>query len=164
MDGQVADAVLLYLLRQQRILDPSGYFDGAGRWYADEDEELPCCRRHQPSRRRQYRMTKHCRTLSHIADLLGVDYAAANSLLRTPEWRIVRKILQLGGHGMGLKRDARPTIQEFAPILLLSAKECAYKLSEAELDIFVKWVRAYCPEADEINWDAIRAYQALKNR
>ena len=36
------DAVLLYLLRQQRILDPSGYFDKAGRWYADENEELPC--------------------------------------------------------------------------------------------------------------------------
>jgi len=25
-------------------------------------------------------------------------------------------------------------------------------------------VRTYCPEVDEINWDAIRAYQALKQR
>jgi len=162
MDERIADAVLLYLLRQLRILDPSGYFDKAGRWYADENEELPCCKRHYPSRRRQYRMTKHCRTLGHITDLLGVDYEAANRLLRTPEWRVIRKILQLGGYRTGLKRDARPTIQEFAPILLRKAKECAHELSETELDTFVEWVRPYCPEVDEINWDALRAYRALQ--
>jgi hypothetical protein len=159
-----ADAVLLYLLRQLRILDPSGYFDKAGRWYADENEELSCCKRHYPSRRRPYRMTMHCRTLGHVTDLLGVDYAAADKLLRTSEWRVIRKILQLGRLRTGLKRDARPTVQEFAPILLRKAEEHAHELSEAELNTFIEWVRTYCPEVDEINWDALRAYQALKQR
>jgi hypothetical protein len=159
-----ADAVLLYLLRQLRILDPSGYFDKAGRWYADENEELSCCKRHYPSRRRQYRMIMHCRTLGHVADLLRVDYAAADKLLRTREWRVLRKILQLGVQRTGLKRDARPTVQEFAPILLRTVEEHAHELSEAELGTFIEWVRFYCSEVDGINWDAIRAYQALKNR
>jgi len=158
-----ADAVLLYLLRQLRILDPSGYFDKAGRWYADENEELPCCKRHYPSRKRPYQMTKHCRTLDHIASLLQVDYAAANRLLRTPEWRTIRKIVQLGGRA-GVQREARPTVQEYAPILLQKAKNHAHELTTTELNTFVNWVRAYCPEVDEINWNAIRAYQALKNR
>jgi hypothetical protein len=164
MDERVANAALLYLMRQLRVLDPSGYFDGAGRWYADKDEELPCCKRHQPSRKHQYRMTKHCRTLGHITDLLGADYASTNRLLRTPEWRVIRKILQVGGQRTGLKRDARPTVQECAPVLLQKAKENAYELTGTELDTFTKWVRAYCPEVDEIDWDAIRAYQALKQQ
>ena len=158
----VEDAVLLYLLRDARILDPSGYFDKAGRWYADENEELPCCKRHYPSRRRLYRMNIHCRTLVHITNLLQVDYAAANRLLRTPEWRVIRKILQLDKRA-GLKRDARPTVQEYAPFLLQKAKKHAHELTTTELNTFIEWVRAYCPEVDEINWDALRAYQALKN-
>jgi hypothetical protein len=164
VDERVADAALLYLLRQQRILDPSGYFDRAGRWYADENEELPCCKRHYPSRRRPYRMTVHCRTLGHVVDLLGVDYAAADRLLRTREWCVIRKLLRLGGLRTGLKRDARPTVRELAPILLQKAKERACELTDAELNTFVKWVRAYCPEVDDINWDAIRAYQVLQQQ
>ena len=156
-----ADAVLLYLLRQLRILDPSGYFDKAGRWYADENEELPCCKRHYPSRKRPYQMTKHCRTLDHITNLLQVDYAAANRLLRTSEWRTIRKILQLDSRA-GVQREARPTVQEYAPILLQKAKNHAHELTRTELDTFIDWVRAYCPEVDTIDWDAIRAYQALK--
>ena len=159
----VEDAVLLYLLRQLRILDPSGYFDKAGRWYADENEELPCCKRHYPSRKRPYQMIKHCRTLGHITDLLRVDYAAADKLLRTREWRVIRKILQLDGRA-GVQREARPTIQEYAPLLLQKAKKHAHELTTTELNTFVDWVRAYCPEVDEIDWNAIRAYQALKNR
>jgi len=158
-----ADAVLLYLLRQQRILDPSGYFDKAGRWYADENEELPCCKRHYPSRKRPYQMTKHCRTLDHITNLLQVEYAAANRLLRTPEWRVIRKILNLDRRA-GVQREARPTVQEYAPLLLQKAKDHAHELATMELNTFVDWVRVYCPEVDEINWDALRAYQALKNR
>jgi len=109
-------------------------------------------------------MIMHCRTLGHITDLLGVDYKATDSLLRTSKWRVVRKILQLDTRLMGLKHDARPTVQEFAPILLQKAKEHACELSEAELNTFVEWIRPYCPEVDEINWDAIRAFHALQNR
>jgi len=159
----VEDAVLLYLLRDARILDPSGYFDKAGRWYADENEELQCCKRHYPSRKRPYQMTKHCRTLDHITNLLQVGYAAANRLLRTPEWRVIRKILNLDRRA-GVRRDARPTVQEYAPILLQKAKNHAHEITTTELNTFVNWVRTYCPEVDEINWDAIRAYQALKQR
>jgi hypothetical protein len=157
----IADAALIYLLRQQRILDPSGYFDKAGRWYADENEELPCCKRHYPSRKRPYQMTKHCRTLAHITDLLEVDYEAANRLLRTPEWRVIRKILDLDRRA-GVHREARPTVQEYAPLLLQKAEKHAHELTATELDTFIDWVRPYCPEVDEINWDAICAYQALK--
>ena len=156
-----ADAVLLYLLRQLRILDPSGYFDKAGRWYADENEELPCCKRHYPSRKRPYQMTKHCRTLDHITSLLQVDYTAANRLLRTPEWRVIRKILELDRRA-GVQREARPTVQEYAPLILQKAKIHAHELTRTELDTFIDWVRTYCPEVDTIDWDAIRAYQALK--
>jgi len=155
------DAVLLYLLRQLRILDPSGYFDKAGRWYADENEELPCCKRHYPSRKRPYQMTKHCRTLDHITNLLQVEYAAANRLLRTPEWRVIRKILELDRRA-GVQREARPTVQEYALLLLQKAKTHAHELTTTELNTFVDWVRAYCPEVDTIDWDALRAYQALK--
>ena len=156
-----ADAVLLYLLRQLRILDPSGYFDKAGRWYADENEELPCCKRHYPSRKRPYQMTKHCRTLDHITNLLQVEYAAANRLLRTPEWRVKRKILNLDRRA-GVQREARPTVQEYVPLLLQKAKNHAHELTRTELDTFIDWVRTYCPEVDTLDWDALRAYQALK--
>jgi len=108
-------------------------------------------------------MIKHCRTLGHITDLLRVDYAAADKLLRTREWRVIRKILQLDGRA-GVQREARPTVQEYAPLLLQKAKKHAHELTTTELNTFVDWVRAYCPEVDEIDWNAIRAYQALKNR
>jgi len=161
----IEDAVLLYILRDERVLDPSGGFDKHGRWWADEEtEEQPCCKRHYPSRRRPYRMIKHCRTLGHITDLLEVDYAAANRLLRSPEWRVVRKILQLSGNRIGLQRDARPTLQEYAPLLLRQAHAHAHELTETELATFTDWIRAYCPEVDEINWDAVRAYNMLKQR
>jgi len=161
----VADAVLLYILRDTRILDPDGVFDKHGCWWADEaTEERPCCKWHYPSRKRQYRMIKHCRTLAHITDLLGVDYAAANRLLRTPEWRGIRKIIQQIGRRTGLKRDARPTVQDYAPILLRQVIDHAHELTENELTRFVEWVRTYCSEVDTIDWDAVRAYQALKQR
>jgi len=108
-------------------------------------------------------MTKHCRTLDHITNLLQVDYTAANRLLRTPEWRVIRKILNLDRRA-GIQREARPTVQEYAPLLLQKAKDHAHELATTELDTFVNWVRPYCPEVDEIHWDALRAYQALKNR
>jgi len=164
MDEQIANAALLYLLRQLRILDPSGYFDNAGRWYADENEELLCCKKHPPSRKNPYRMTKHCRTLDHITNLLGVDYAATNRLLRTPEWRVIRKILKLGGSRAKFQRDARPTVQEYAPVLLYRAAVHAHELTEDELNKFTEWIRDYRPEVDKINWDAIRAFHALQNR
>jgi hypothetical protein len=163
MDERVANAALLYLMRQLRILDPGGHFDSAGRWYADKDEELLCCKRHQPSRKHQYRMTKHCRTLGHITDLLGADYAATNRLLRTPEWRVIRKILQLDTRPH-VHREARPTVQEYAPRLLQKAKDNAHELTTTELDTFVNWVRPYCPEVDTIHWDALRAYRTLQQQ
>jgi hypothetical protein len=107
-------------------------------------------------------MTKHCRTLDHITNLMGVDYKAASSLLRTPEWRVIRKILQLDGRRMGLRREARPTVEKYAPLLLQQAEAHAHELTVEELNIFINWVRTYCPEVDTINWDAIRAYQALQ--
>jgi hypothetical protein len=159
----VEDAVLLYLLRDAHIINPSGYFDKAGRWYADEDEELPCCKRHYPSRSRRYRMIKHCRTLNHITNLLRVDYAAANRLLRTPEWRVIRKILQLDWRPY-VHHEARPTVQEYAPPLLQKAKNHAHELTTTELDTFIDWIHAYCPEVGTVHWDALRAYNALKQQ
>ena len=164
MDEQIGNAALLYLLRQLRVVDPSGHFDDAGRWYADDDEQLPCCKKHQPSRKDPYRMIKHCRTLEHITRLLGTDYTATNRLLRRPEWRVIRKILQLDRQRTGLRREARPAVYNYAPLLLRKAEEHAHELTRTELDTFTEWVRAYCPEVDTIDWDAIRAYQALKNR
>jgi len=138
MDERVANAALLYLLRQLRIVDPSGHFDDTGRRYADDDEQLPCCKKHQPSRKNPYCMTKHCRTLEHITRLLRADYTAANNLLRTLEWRVIRKILQLDGQRTGLRREARPAVYNYAPLLLQKAKDHAHKLTQAELNTFTK--------------------------
>jgi hypothetical protein len=96
--------------------------------------------------------------------MLETDYTEANRLLRAPEWRVIRKILKLSGNRIGFQRDARPTVQEYAPLLLRQVQDHAHELTTDELAIFTEWIRAYFPEVDKINWDAVRAYNTLKQR
>jgi hypothetical protein len=77
---------------------------------------------------------------------------------------VIRKVLKLSGNRIGFQRDARPTVQEYAPLLLRQVQDHAHELTTDELAIFTEWIRAYCPEVDKINWDAVRAYNTLKQR
>jgi len=158
----IADAVLLYILRDTRILDPDGGFDKHGRWWADENtEERPCCKRHYPSRRRQYRQIKHCRTLQHICTLYNVDYDEARKELRKPHWRALRELVRLGGR-TGMHRCARPTIQEHAARLVDLLIQHANQFTEDELTKTARWLSQYDPRAETVDWNSTRVVAALR--
>ncbi len=76
-------AAIEFVLRQSRQRHPKGSFDKQGRWWPDEEEERPCCRRiRTPSRRWPYSLLVHCRTLHHIAQLFGVDENALRKVVK----------------------------------------------------------------------------------
>ena len=158
----IVDAVLLYTLRDTRVLDPDGTFDKRGCWRADENtEERPCCKRHSPSRKRPYRQIKHCRTLQHICALYDVNYDEARKELRKPHWRVLRELVQLGGR-IGMHRCARPTIQERAARLIDLLIQHANQFTEDELAKTARWLSQYDSKAETIDWDSTRAVAALR--
>jgi len=159
----VEDAALLYILRDARTVDPDGWFDKHGRWWADENtEEKPCCKRHYPSRKRPYQQIKHCRTLRHICVLYDVDYQEARKEVLKPHWHILRKLVQLGAR-VGIPRCARPTVQELAPRLVDLLVQHANQFTEGELTKIVHWLAQYDPVARTSDWDSIRAFVALRS-
>lgn len=71
---QVLKAAQEYLSRRDRITNPDGNFDKAGRWYPSESEHCDCCKAIRgPSRAYPYSYMVHCRTAQHVANLYGVD-------------------------------------------------------------------------------------------
>jgi len=162
MDYKIEDAVLLYVLRKIGYLPPIGRRDKYGRWYPDDDERQPCCTVY-PTRRHPNNLIRHCCTLIHVTALLDVDYARAAREQREPHWRIVEKILnEPFVERAKLPRNARPRLHDYARALMEQAYSCANILTDNEITVFRRWLRAYEPTVDTIDWDAARAIIALQ--
>ncbi len=89
-DTQILKAAQEYLDRRDRITNPDGKFDRAGRWYPSESEECDCCSGiRTPSRAYPYSYMVHCRTAAHVAALYNVDVRdvrkAARQIEKTSE-------------------------------------------------------------------------------
>jgi len=67
-------AVECYIRRQNRDEHPEGHFDNAKRWYPSEHEGCTCCKYiRTPSRGFPFNLMVHCRTVSHVSQLFGVE-------------------------------------------------------------------------------------------
>jgi len=63
-------AAQYYLDLQERVVQPDGAFDNAGRWYPEHS--CRCCEGiRSPSRQWPYSLLSHCRTIGHIASERG---------------------------------------------------------------------------------------------
>jgi hypothetical protein len=61
-----------YTLRRDRLTNPSGRFDHAGRWYPSVAERCACCASvRSPSHAYPYSLMTHCRTLKHVKQLIA---------------------------------------------------------------------------------------------
>lgn len=73
-DKKIEAAARCYINRQSRIEHPEGEFDNAQRWYPSDEEEQECCAGiRSPSRSWPYSYMQHCRTMTHVAHLHGVE-------------------------------------------------------------------------------------------
>lgn len=80
---QLQQAVAAYQARQVRDEHPDGYFDGAGRWYPDDDEHQACCRLiRRPTRTYPYSLLLHCRSAEHVAEVHDVSVTELRRALR----------------------------------------------------------------------------------
>ena len=166
MNYTVDDAIIVYILRDMRRIDPDGKFDSAGRWYPSEQECRQCCRRiYPPSRKHPYTLLKHCRTLTHVAHLYDVDYATARKEYGKPHWTAARKLIQKLS-----KKEIRDPIPEVSPMeqyaekILKAALENAALLKERELRAFTEWFSQYRPEVNNIDWDAQYVMHTLQTQ
>lgn len=74
MTAQLELAAREYISRRDRVTNPDGKFDKQGRFYPSEAETCSCCRAvRSPSKRFPYSYMVHCRTITHVAHLFGVD-------------------------------------------------------------------------------------------
>jgi hypothetical protein len=70
----IITATVEYILLRDRIIDPCGKFDKAGRWYPDVEEQASCCSSvHGPTRAYPYSYMVHCRTMKHVANKHGIE-------------------------------------------------------------------------------------------
>lgn len=69
---RLAQAIEEYLDRRERVVDPIGRFDRAGRWYPDPVEDCENWGR-GPTRAYPYSILVHCRSAKHCAWLYGVE-------------------------------------------------------------------------------------------
>ena len=68
------EAAMLVCLYKRRLLNPSGRFDRAGRWYPSDDECCACCAPIRvPSGKWPYSMLHHCRSVNHVATRFGLN-------------------------------------------------------------------------------------------
>jgi hypothetical protein len=83
MDTKIKECLQKFKARQERREHPSGDFDKAGRWYPSDEEKQDCCSSIRgPSRRWPMSYMVHCRTLKHVANLMGVDLKEARKALK----------------------------------------------------------------------------------
>lgn len=76
-------AVDTYLARQDRTAHPDGKTDNGGRWYPSDEERCTCCDSVRgPSRAYPWSYMTHCRTITHIANLFGVEESALRKAVR----------------------------------------------------------------------------------
>ena len=62
-------AVLEYLGRQNRTIQPSGYLDNKGHWTVPPEDRLSCCQGIQES----LLYNVHARSLKHVAAMFGIS-------------------------------------------------------------------------------------------
>lgn len=73
-EDRLQEAAARFLARQARREHPAGLFDRRGRWYPIEAEWQDCCAAVSgPSHRHPYSYMTHCRTVSHVSRMFGVD-------------------------------------------------------------------------------------------
>lgn len=83
VEPRLVQALRALTARRDRTEHPRGKFDRAGRWYPDETEERDCCRMvRSPSRAHPYSYMTHCRSLTHVAALYGVDATELRTLAK----------------------------------------------------------------------------------
>lgn len=70
-----------YISRQRKWKTPRGTIDSNGIWRPDADERRACCDGIAVDR---YSLKKHCRTLSHVANLYGVGVYDLSARIREP--------------------------------------------------------------------------------
>lgn len=71
-------AAVEHIARTDRTTNPVGTFDRQGRWYPSAREHCPeCSRIRSPSARWPYSLMTHCRTLQHVAGIMGADLTIA---------------------------------------------------------------------------------------
>lgn len=79
----LADAIVAFIARQERTQHPDGEFDSKRRWQPSPSERRACCHLiRTPSARYPYTLMKHCRTVTHIAELYEVDASALRTATR----------------------------------------------------------------------------------
>lgn len=83
-NNKVTSAAYLYLAREKRYLKPSGKYDKARRWYPDDEIEKCecCCFIRSPSKAWPSSLYRHCCSLGHICNMLGVDRKTVANFLR----------------------------------------------------------------------------------
>jgi len=80
-----------YVRRRERATHPDGSFDSGGRWYPSEDEKQSCCSGiRRPSRAWPYSLMTHCRSITHVAALYGVDAREVRRAVRDEAWRVLQ--------------------------------------------------------------------------
>jgi len=157
------DAVLLHLLRILDITEPIGTWNKK-LWIPDPlYEQRECCAGISRDIRAPLTVRDHCRTLHHVCRLLEVDQTLAYNALEEEHWRVLRRLFPLAQKKMCLVNPcANPTVQDYAPIIVRYACQFAHQFSTEELETVAQWISRYYPKVADVNWDAARAYQALK--
>jgi len=67
---------------RDRVTNPDGSFDKAGRWYPDNYQDC-CSAIRSPSRAHPYSLMTHCRTAAHVAETWGVDPKDVKKVAKT---------------------------------------------------------------------------------
>lgn len=74
MADRVMTAALDFISLRDRVTNPKGRFDRAGRFYPASSELCACCKAiRPPSAAWPYSLMVHCRTAEHVAARHGVD-------------------------------------------------------------------------------------------
>lgn len=81
-DDALRRAAECFRERSERRSNPTGKFDRGGRWHPDSTEWQECCAAvRAPTRNWPYSLLSHCRTISHVSRLCGVDTVALRRYL-----------------------------------------------------------------------------------
>lgn len=87
--GKLIKAVDDYVKLKNRIINPVGSFDSAGRW-RPANSLLCCSKIRPPSRKFPYTLNKHCRSAEHVAAMYSVD---KKDLIKA--YNIVNKLFEI---------------------------------------------------------------------
>jgi hypothetical protein len=82
MSPSPTEAAVEYLLRKWKRAHPKGHTEKGMKWYPVDEENQDCCKSiRQPSRAYPWSLMTHCRSLTHVANLYGVDETEVRNCL-----------------------------------------------------------------------------------